>query len=79
MMPAISLVNTSRNACRSTIGSGSTSQDLLGDDMIVCSHFRNCDWFKRCEFRIHFWKISIYNVGKRHVKTEWIKLILFFK
>ena len=35
MMSVIGLINTPRYAFRSMVGSGSRSQDLLGDDMII--------------------------------------------
>ena len=35
MMSVIGLINASRYAFSSMIGSGSISQDLLGDDMII--------------------------------------------
>ena len=34
-MSVIGLIKTSRHAFSSTVGSGSRSQDLLGDDMII--------------------------------------------
>ena len=35
MMYVIGLINTSRHAFSSMVGTGSMSQDLLGDDMII--------------------------------------------
>ena len=35
MVSVIGLINTSRHAFRSMVGTGSRSQDLLGDDMII--------------------------------------------
>ena len=35
MISVIDLINTSRHAFSSMVGSGSSSQDLLGDDMII--------------------------------------------
>ena len=34
-MSVIGLIKTSRHAFSSTVGSGSRSQDLLGDDMVI--------------------------------------------
>ena len=36
MMSVICLINASRHAFSSMVGSGSRSQDLLGNDMIIC-------------------------------------------
>ena len=36
IMSVIGLIKTSRHAFNSMVGSGSRSQDLLGDDMIIC-------------------------------------------
>ena len=49
IMSVIGAIKTSRHAFNSTVGSGSKSQDLLGDDMII---FLTCGRFKRCELRI---------------------------
>ena len=52
IISVIGLIKTSRHAFSSMVGSGSRSQDLFGDDMIIFFHFSSCGWFKRCEFRI---------------------------
>ena len=61
------------------VGSGSRSQDLLGDDIIVFFHISDYGWFKRCELRIHFWKVSIYNVWSKTCESGMDKANFGFK
>ena len=69
MMSVIGLSNTSRNAFRSVVGRWVKITGFTWRRRDYFAHFSDCDWFKHCELRIHFWKVSIYKVWSKTCET----------